>query len=178
MGVRWEEAVFAVFDDLEMQAEGLYLEDREGAVAALAEAAYAEVTLAGRLHAAQGATLRLLLNDGADVRGRLVRSGVGWAVLDAGRSDWLVRREAVVLVEGLGEASLPESSWPLTARLSVGSVLRRIATARRPCVVRLCSGRQLEGVLTRVGADFVTVASGGSELVLPVSAVAAVQEIG
>lgn len=176
MGVLWEEAVFAVFEDLEMQAEGLYLDDREGEVAALAEAAYAEVGLAARLQAARNHSLRVLLVDGTDVRGRLVRSGAGWLALDAGTTQWLVRHAAVVLVEGLGASSVPEASWPVTARLSVGSVLRRIATGRRAVVVRLVAGRQLEGVIARVGADFVEVGSGSGALVVPFAAVAAVQE--
>ena len=48
----WEASMFALFDDLEQQAEGMHLADRDADVADLSLAEYARVNLAARLHAA------------------------------------------------------------------------------------------------------------------------------
>ena len=44
----WHESMFAVFDDLEQQAEGLHLAERDAEVADLTLAEYTRVTLAAR----------------------------------------------------------------------------------------------------------------------------------
>lgn len=175
--MRWEESVFALFDDLERQAEGLHLEQRLGEVEALSEAGYAEVSLASRVHASVGARVRAALVDGTEIRGRLARAGDGWLLLDSGSSEWLVRLPAVTLIEGLTPASLPRSLWPLAARLSVGSALRRISGAEEACVLRMVGGQQVAGVLGRVGADFVEVRSASADLVVPTTTIAAVQVV-
>jgi len=175
MDVLWEERVFALFDDLEMQADGLFLDERDREVEALAGAGYAEVTLAGRLHASLGRPLRIGLADGSEATGVLARCGAGWLLLGAASGSWLVPQTAVVLVAGLAAGSVPEASRPLTARLSIGSVLRRLAKEDPACVLRLHGGRQLEADLLRVGADFVAVRAGGTDLDLPFSALIAVR---
>lgn len=175
MGMRWEESVFALFDDLEMQAEGLYLEHRVGEVESLAEAGYAEVLLASRVQASPGAPVRLALLDGTEIRGRLARSGAGWVLVDSGASEWLVQLDAVTLVEGLSGSSLPRELWPMVARLSVRSALRRIAGVDGSCVVWLADGRQVTGTLGRVGADFVELGTPSAPVVIPTAAIAAVQ---
>lgn len=170
----WNDRVFAVLEDLEMQADGLYLDDRDHEVAALAEAGYAEIALVARVSAATGRRLRVGLVDGTEVVGLLSRYGAGWLLLDAGESVWLVPVHAVALVEGLGAGSVPESARPRTARLSIGSVLRRLAEAGQPCVLRLLGGRLVQGLLLRVGADFVVLRSGEIELAVPMAAFVAV----
>ena len=57
----WEQRLLAVFDDLEQQAEGLALAERDAAVEELSRAGYAEVELAARLHAATGNELVLVV---------------------------------------------------------------------------------------------------------------------
>lgn len=173
--MRWEESVFALFEDLEMQAEGLHLEQRSGEVESLAEAGYAEVSLASRVHASAGARLRVGLREGPEVRGRLARAGADWLLLNSGSGEWLVRLDAVAVVEGLSGTSLPPPLWPVLARLSVRSALRRIAGADGSCVVWTADGRQVTGRLERVGADFVEVRTPSAVLVVATGAIAAVQ---
>lgn len=173
MDVTWEEDVLALFEDLEMQADGLYLVDRGQEVSALAEAGYAEVSLASRLQTSRGCKVQVRTADGPDVAGTLVRSGADWLLIDGGSSSWLVHLPAVVLISGLAGGSVAESHWPLTARLSVGSVLRRIAGGGRGCVMWLVGGRQVSGVLGRVGADFVTL--GEDDPVVPFRSLVAVR---
>jgi hypothetical protein len=167
--------VFAALADLELQAAGLELEERVGQVESLSEAAYAEVSLASRLQGSLGSRIRAGLVDGAEVNGRLTRAGVGWLLLDSGSAEWLVPLSGAAYVGGLGSSAVPESMWPLTARLSAGSVLRRLARERRACVLRVQGGIQLQGALGRVGADFVTVTTGAGDATVPLGALVAVQ---
>lgn len=175
MGMRWEEAVFALFDDLEMQAEGLHLDQRVGEVAALADAGYAEVVLASRVRASLGNALRIVLVDGTEMRGRLTRAGADWVLVDAGASEWLVPLRAVVLLDGAAESSTVPGLWPLVARLSIRAALRRISDAGGTCAVRLCGGLEVIGRVRRVGADFVELSTANASLVVPTDAIAAVR---
>ena len=61
--MRWDEHLDGLLDDLEQQAEGLALAERDALVAEQRRAEYAAVDLSGRLHASVGDALRL------DVRG-------------------------------------------------------------------------------------------------------------
>ncbi len=170
-----DDRVAALFEDLEMQADGLYLDDRDREVEALAEAGYAEIALAERAQASVGRRLRLVLVDGSEVAGVLSRCGAGWLLLGAGPEDWLVPVPAVVLLEGLAPGSVPAAAHPRTARLGVGSVLRRLAEEGSPCVLRLRGERLVSGALVRVGADFVLVRTTGTDLDVPLAAVVAVR---
>lgn len=173
--MRWEETVFALFDDLEMQAEGLHLEQRAGEIEALSDAGYAEVGLASRVHASRGNMLRLVLVDGTEVRGRLSRAGSGWVLLDSGSNEWLVPLPAVTLIDGVAESSVPPDLWPIVARLSIRFALRRISGVDGSCTVWLASGPQVVGNLERVGADFVELRTTSLLVVIPTAAIAAVQ---
>lgn len=173
----WETSVFALFEDLEMQAQGLHLQQRAAEVDALIESSYAEVLMASRVHASHGASVRLGLIEGTEVRGRLTRSGAGWLLVDAGSSEWLVQIDAVVVMDGLLATSSPSEVWGVLARLSVRSVLRRISEVDGLCTVWLKGGRQLSGTLGRVGADFFEIRSAGSDLLVPTAAMAAVQAV-
>lgn len=153
-----EDSLFALFDDLEQQAAGIHLAEREVEVGELAEGEYAQVTLAGRLHAGRGTRVRLRLMDGERLAGQLRRVGVDWLQLDDDRgSSWLVRAGAVTGLTGLGSRALSEEALPVTARLSLRSALRAVAGARRECLFRLVGGDQVEGLVGRVGHDFVEV---------------------
>ena len=65
--------MFAVFDDLEQQAAGLHLVERDAEVADLTVAEYSRVSLGARLHASLGDELRLRLVGGHVVSGRLAQ---------------------------------------------------------------------------------------------------------
>ncbi|MCX6397003.1 MAG: hypothetical protein NTV23_10995 [Propionibacteriales bacterium] len=164
-----------MFDDLEMQAQGLHLQQREAEIEALAEAGYAEVLLASRVHAATGRPLRIELSDGTQVHGRLARAGDGWALLDAGAAAWLVRLDAAVLIEGLGPSALAPELWPMTARLSVRAALRRISAVGDDGTFRLAGGSQVRGRLGRVGADFAELGTATGQVIVATASIIAVQ---
>ena len=57
--MRWEYQLGDLFDDLEQQAEGLALTERDALVAEQSRAEYAQVDLTARLHASRGTRLVL-----------------------------------------------------------------------------------------------------------------------
>ena len=176
----WEEDLFAVLDDLEQQAEALYDADRTAELVDRSRAEYHRVTLASRLMASVGAEVALDLLGAGTVTGTLERVGTGWCLLRGHRrtrpQDWVVRIDAVVLVRGSSDRSLPEVAWSPVARLGLGSALRRVADSGEPCLLHLVDGSRQEVVLRRVGADFVEVEPvPGNRVLVAFAALAAVQ---
>ena len=146
--------MFAVFEDLEQQAAGLHLQERDAVVADLTVAEYAQVSLGARLHASLGQDLRVRLEGGQVVSGRLARLGEDWLLLVDGAAEWVVCHRGVVSVSGLSTRADSEETWSVVDRLSLRAVLRRIAAAGGACVVLLRDDRQVEGRVGRVGRDF------------------------
>jgi small nuclear ribonucleoprotein (snRNP)-like protein len=156
--MRWEESVLALFEDLEQQAEGLHLAERDAEIGELSVSEYAQVSLGSRIHASTNQLVRVRLLGGRSVTGRLAQSGRDWMLLeDDPGHEWVVPQTSVATVSGLSTRSLNEDAWPLHVRLSLRSILRRIAQARSEIVVHLTDGSQFEGRLGRVGKDFVEV---------------------
>ena len=162
----WEEELFAVLDDLEQQAESLYDADRDLELVDRSRAEYHQVTLASRLTASVGQDLVIDLQGIGAVPGVLDRVGTGWGLLRGPGQDWVFRTAAVLRVIGASERSVPEVAWSPVARLRIGSALRRLADAGERCVLHLADGGRQEGVLRRVGSDFVEVAAGEGRLQL------------
>jgi hypothetical protein len=179
--MRWEERMLDLFEDLEQVAEGLALAERDAEVAELARAAYAEVGLDDRVHASRGRELRVGLTGAADLSGCLERAGAGWWLLTVAARPVVVRPAAVMFVQGLAPAGVPEPSRPMTARLGIGSVLRRLAEDGDGFRVDLVDGRRVAGRPGRVGADFLELApesdTGGvaAPTVVPLARVALVR---
>jgi hypothetical protein len=175
----WEESMLAVFDDLEQQAEGLHLAERDAEVADLTLAEYARVSLAARLHASLDQQLQVRLVGGRVVSGRLARVGEGWLLLVDGSSEWVVPHLGIASVSGLSTRADHEDTWPVMDRLTLRAVLRRLAAAADPCLVHFRDDQRAEGHILRVGRDFfeLSVGEGVGRLVqaVPCSAVAALQ---
>ena len=176
--MHFEDSVLALLDDLEMQADGLHLAERAVEVDELSVAEYAEVELVARLHGSAGCTLRIGLAEGLELRGRLARVGSDWLLLDDGQgSAWFVPLGSLGVIVGLGARSVPAEARGLSARLSLRSVLRRLAGEMQPGVLHLRGGRILHGVLVRVGADFAELrqSDAGAVVTVPLAAVTVVQ---
>lgn len=179
----WEESLFSVFDDLEQQAEGLHLLERDAEVADLSAAEYAAVSTAARLHASVGADLRVRLLGGRVLFGRLSRVGEDWVLLTDEASpratQWVVRHAGIATVSGLSSRADSEHAWSAVDRLSLRSVLRRLASVAEPCLVHLADDHQVDGRLGRVGKDFfelyVGQGAGRTAHLVPVAAVVALQ---
>lgn len=166
LAVQWEERLLRELDDLELQAEGLHLAERDATVAELSQSTYAEVELADRVHASIGLPVVLVLTGGAVVEGVVARAGRDWALLTQGRAEYVVRLPAVARVRGASDRSVPEQARALTAKLGLGSVLRRLVEEGRSVAVTGTDGVVSRGSVRRVGRDFLelTLEGGGAEL--------------
>ncbi|PVG83112.1 hypothetical protein DDE18_07230 [Nocardioides gansuensis] len=174
--MRWEDQLFALFDDLEAQASVLHGLEREAELADRSRAEYSHVTLASRLAASTGREVVLDVTGLGRVAGELRRTGAGWCLLRGHQQDWIVRTALVALVHGASERSVPEVAWSPLQRLGLGSALRGLAEQRLRCVLHLADGTTHEAVVSRVGQDFVEAeAPSGARLLVSYDAIAAVQ---
>jgi hypothetical protein len=177
--VSWEESMFGVFDDLEQQAEGLHLVERDAEVAELSVAEYARISVGARLHASLGQELRVRLAGGRELTGRLTRVGEDWMLLVGGTSQWIVRYDGITLLGGLSPRADSEETWSVMDRLSLRAALRRLSGVTEPCLVHFVDAHLLEGRIGRVGRDFFEFYVGEgpnrSVQVVPVTTVAALQ---
>lgn len=171
--------MFAVFDDLEQQATGLHLVERDAEVADLTVAEYSRVSLGARLHASLGDELRLRLVGGHLVSGRLARVGEDWLLLVDRSSEWIVRHDGVLTLTGLSARAHSEETWSVMDRLPLRAVLRRLSRASEPCLVHFVDDQRVEGRIGRVGLDFFELRVGEgvdrSEQVVPVASVSGLQ---
>ncbi len=175
----WEDDLFALFDDLEGQAEALYDAERDPELADRSRAEYQAVTLASRLMASLEQEVTLdILGVGA-VTGVLARMAATWCLVSGGPTAapaWIVPLASVSRVVGASERSVPEVAWSPLARLSFGSALRRVADSGERCVVHLVDGARHEGTLRRVGQDFVELLdASGRPVLMPYPVIGAVQ---
>lgn len=175
------EGLEGVFEDLEQQAHGLHLADRDAELADRARGEYARVPFGSRVHASVGQHVALTLRSGDTVEGTLAQAGVDWCsvVTDGSPVAWLVRLDAVVTASGMSPRAVPEAARPAMARLSFGAALHRLATESADVVVHLGPSVSLRVRVLRIGADFAEVESrGGSGVQLvPFSAVTAVRAV-
>lgn len=177
--MNWDEQLFAVLDDLEQQAEGLYDLERDAEVADRSRAEYGAVTLASRLMASVEGEVVLDVRGVGRVAGRVQRVANGWLLLGSGATHWVIPLAAVISVGGASPRSVPEVAWSPVTRLGLGSALRRLSEAGERCVVHRVDGAPLDGVVRRVGKDFaeVEVVAARVDLVA-FAAIAAVQSRG
>jgi hypothetical protein len=162
--VRWEERLLQVFDDLEQQAEGLHLAERDAVVAELGASGYAEVELASRLHASVGGHVALSLMGGSSVEGMLSRAGRDWVLVVQDRVETVVRMGAILRVRGASDRAMPHAVRSVLAKLALGSALRQLAAERETLAFTYVDGGVTRGLIRRVGADFVELAEANGQL--------------
>jgi hypothetical protein len=172
-----DRALLALFDDLEQQAEGLALTQRDDEILDRLRDEYAEVDLLARLHASTGREVVVGVVGAEAVAGSLARVGSDWCLLE--NSGWgaapvetLVHLPLVTSIRGLAGEAQPAAARSVLARLGLTSCLRRLAEAGRTHTVRLADGTSRSGRVTRVGADFVELWSDGTTVVVPLAATA------
>ena len=175
----WEDDLFALFDDLEGQAEALYDADRDPELADRSRAEYQQVTLASRLMSSVELEVTLDIVGVGAVTGILGRVAATWCLVSGATTAapaWIVPLGAVARVSGASERSIPEVAWSPLTRLSFGSALRRVSESGERCLVHLVDGARHEGTLRRVGRDFVElVDASGRVALMPYPVIGAVQ---
>lgn len=174
----WEERLAAELDDLEQQAEGLHLADRDVEVAEQGPGAYAAIELVDRIHASVGAPLHLVTLGGS-LEGVLVGAGRDWLLLRHARGESVVLFHAVLRARGLSAGAVPEVARGVLTRRGLGSVLRRLAEEADEVRLTAVDGSAVQGRLRRVGADFVEVAgASGAVDVVAVGRLAVLRRLG
>lgn len=157
--MRREDRLVDLFEDLEQQAEGLHLAERDAELFDRSRSEYAEVTFAARLHASVGSPVMLAVAGVGPLQGTLARVGVDWCLLETAPSaqEWVVALAAVRQAGGLSERAVNEVARSVVARLPMRSALRGIADSRSEVLLHHVDGTRLRGRLARAGADFVEV---------------------
>ncbi len=175
----WEESMFAVFDDLEQQAAGLHLAERDAEVADLSVAEYSLVTVAARLHASLDLDLRVRLVGGHQIAGRLARLGRDWILLVDSATEWIVRLGGITAMSGLSPRAESEDTWSVMDHLTLRALLRRLSAVGDTCLVHFSDAQRLEGRIGRVGKDFFELGVGADRgrgvHVVPVASMTALQ---
>lgn len=171
----WEEHLFEVLDDLEQQAEALYDAERDAELADRSRAEYQQVTLAARLMASVGRDVSLEVRGVGAVTGHLDRVNAQWCLVRGPQQDWIVPLSALMTLSGVSDRAVPEVAWSPVAKLGLGSALRRLAEAGERCVVHLRDETAYDGVVGRVGQDFLELVGGAQPLLVATEHVVAIQ---
>ncbi|WP_183095860.1 hypothetical protein [Nocardioides stalactiti] len=155
----WESDLFAVFEDLEGQAD------------------YQTVTLASRLMGSAGTEVTLGVLGVGPLTGTVDRVAAEWLLVSSGKHDWVVSVDAITTVERASVRAVAEETWSPLTRLGLGSALRRIAEAGERCRLHLRDGSHHEGTLRRIGADFCELVEGDDRrmILVPFTALSAAQ---
>ena len=174
--MRWEERLLDLFDDLEQQADGLALAERDALVAEQSRAEYAEVDLAARLAGSVGGRVWLDVQGVGGLDGVLRRTGDGWLWRGVGARACVLPPPPCRRARVLPAGPVSAAPRPVTARLGVASALRGLAETRLECVLHGTDAQVTRAVLGRVGRDFVEVRpAGGPVEVVAFAAIAALR---
>jgi len=178
----WENRLRDLFADLEQQAEGLHLSERDAEVSDRSRSEYSRVTMASRLHASMHRTCTMRLLGAGRLEGTLIRIGLNWCLVRAAPSgvEWIIRLDAILDIGGLSDRAVSEPARSVLGRLGLGSALRGVAESGAAVVFEHVDGTRQRGVIVRVGADFAEVRDAsalGGGYVLPFAAMAAVRKV-
>lgn len=173
-----------LFEDLEQQAAGMHLAERDAELVDRARGEYAGVSFSSRVHASFGREVALALADGTGVEGTLVEAGVDWCLVSAPApvGTCLVRVGAVVSATGLSARAVPEAARPALARLTFGSALHRMAEESPELLLHHLPTGRMRVRVVRIGADFLEAEQAGagagasSTTLVPFTAVTVVRQ--
>lgn len=166
--MRWE----LLFADLEARLTAAERAELDAEIDERARDERADVALAGRLLAAKGRRIVLVVRGGTRVAGTLVDGAGTWALVESVTGEALVPLAAVTSIEGLPRVAAAVGA--VDARLRMSTVLRELAEARVPVIVE-ADGGHWRGVIVAVGADHLDLAVPGGERALPLAALLVVR---
>lgn len=153
--MRWK----ALFDDLEAQLDAADQVVSDAEIADRVRREQGSVTLSDRLRGQLGLILRLGTPGGEIFEGELTHVGSEWVVLSAAPGEVVIPLAAIRLIEGLGRTAASEKSR-VQGALGLASALRTLARNRASVTVhRIEGGRRIDGVIDRVGKDFLEIAA-------------------
>lgn len=153
--MRWE----ALFEDVEAQLAAAELRDAESRVSELSRLGLSSITLADRLRGQLGNMLTVRASCGTAFGGTLSHVGSGWLVLESGPSSVLIPAPGIQSIEGIGRQAQTETSG-VTRRLGLAGALRALSRDRAHVIVHATDGGpRLDGMIDRVGRDFLELAA-------------------
>lgn len=117
------------------------------------------VGLQDRLRSQHGKHLIFDLGAAGTVEGVLQQSGKGWAALEHQRGQVLAVLQHVASIRGMDRYASPHAG---SVRLGLASALRSIARDRSTVTVRFggaAAGNAVDGIIDRVGSDFLELAA-------------------
>lgn len=153
--MRWT----ALFEDLEAQLDGALRLENEAEIADRVRREQSGVTLEDRLRGQLGLILKIGTFGGEIFQNQLTHVGAEWLVLSGHATETMVPLRAIRFVHGMGRNVTSEKSQVQKA-LGLASALRTLAKDRAPVTIHsVDGGPKLEGVLDRVGRDFVEIAA-------------------
>lgn len=153
--MRWR----ALFEDMEAQFDAAERLISDAEIADRVRSEQGAVTLADRLRGQVGLILRVGTSGGNLFDGELTHVGAEWLVLTKPPGEVMVPMASIRHVEGLGRNVASEESRVHKA-LGLGSALRTLARDRAAVTVHTeGSGARIEGIIDRVGRDFMEIAA-------------------
>lgn len=148
--MRWDD----LFADLERRFEELAEEADDAEQADRVRVESGTVSMVERLTGAMGGAIRLRLDGGRLVSGRLSKVGPDWLLVEDGETaELLVALPAVAAIEGLA-ARTGRPPGGVDSRFDLRKALRSVARDRAPVTVHTVHGTELSGTVDRVGLDF------------------------
>lgn len=153
--MRWK----ALFDDIEAQLDAAGRVASDSEIADRVRREQGSVTLADRLRGQLGFVLRVGTPGGEIFEGELTHMGSEWLVLSKVPVEVVIPLAAVRFIEGLGRSVANEKSR-VHGALGLGSALRTLARDRASVTVhRIEGGQRIDGIIDRVGKDFLEIAA-------------------
>ncbi len=181
--MRWQR----LFADLEVDALGLDMLERDAEIMDRTRAELASIRLADRFRAAIGVTVSVRVEGADGLRGQVRQVAACWLLLATSEQvEWLVAWSALLGVTGLPAQASPSRGSQIAERMGWPATWRALARNRDEVHVVRRDGSVVTGVPERAGADFVEIRhlgpdadvrsrrSAGREL-LPYEAVAALR---
>ena len=153
--MRWT----ALFDDIEAQLEAAERIAGDAEVADRVRREQGGVTIADRVRGQLGFVLTVETSGGGKFDGELTHVGSEWLVLSKAPAEVIVPLTAISLIGGLGR-NVAVGTSRVREGLGLGSALRTLARDRARVIVHRVEGSpRIEGIIDRVGKDFLEIAA-------------------
>lgn len=145
-----------VFQDYEARLASIRQQEVEADAREQYIAEFSKVQLLDRLAAQTGMSLVVATLDGRKWSGEVESVGLGWFQMKSDDSSVLIPTSMVLWCDGENSRSLANTS-SLTRSLSYAFALRALVRYRLSARIFLEGGYEIDGMLERVGADFIEI---------------------
>ncbi len=153
--MRWK----ALFDDMDSQFAGIESAASNSEIADRVRREQGSVALVDRLRAQIGFVLRVRVSGNLAFDGEVTHVGSEWLVLSKEAAEVLIPLGAIRTIEGVNRRVMGEVSR-VERTLGLASAFRAMARDRAHVTVyQVEAGAHIQGVIDRVGADFVEIAA-------------------